>query len=99
MLGKKIQIISFSQLCRHKEIGRQWFVSRQYGGCQADAGWMMVSYRLTEPTYCTWERPDVPKPTFLYSRKNTYTKWFNDTGKTIEAILLHDIHISSKLYV
>ena len=51
---------------------RRFFINRNYGGCSADAGWMLVS----GPVFCTWETRFLPrKNVILYSKKTVYTNW------------------------
>ncbi|XP_072017378.1 uncharacterized protein [Amphiura filiformis] len=56
-------------------VSRQWFISRNYGSCSVDSGWIVVGYDFTPG--CDWERRNVPKPNFLYSLRRTYTTWDN----------------------
>ncbi|XP_035687566.1 uncharacterized protein LOC118423503 isoform X1 [Branchiostoma floridae] len=52
---------------------RTWFISRNYGGCPNDAGWLVVVETGPQGS-CEWER--VPAgPGVLYSRKSTYVNW------------------------
>ena len=51
--------------------GRHFFVNRNYGGCNVDSGWMLVS-----GPDCTWETRFLPrKNIILYSKKTVYTSW------------------------
>ena len=50
---------------------RRFFVNRNYGGCNVDSGWMLVSGPV-----CTWETRFLPrKNIILYSKKTVYTNW------------------------
>ena len=50
---------------------RHFFINRNYGGCSADAGWMLVSGSL-----CSWASRFLPrKNVILYSKKTVYTNW------------------------
>ena len=49
---------------------RQWFINRNYGGCGADAGWLVF---LSPGTGCGWD-PSY-KFQIKYSRVNTAQKW------------------------
>ena len=50
---------------------RRFFINRNYGGCSADAGWMLVSGSL-----CSWASRFLPrKNVILYSKKTVYTNW------------------------
>ena len=52
--------------------GRRFFINRNYGGCQADNGWMMV----VTGHICSWETRFLPtKNVILYSKKPVYTNW------------------------
>lgn len=51
--------------------GRRFFINRSYGGCHADAGWMVVTGHI-----CSWEKRFLPtKNVILYSKKSVYTNW------------------------
>ncbi|XP_019644822.1 PREDICTED: uncharacterized protein LOC109485578 [Branchiostoma belcheri] len=52
---------------------RSFFINRNYGGCPADAGWLVVVETGPQGS-CDWER--VPAgPAIFYSRKSTYVNW------------------------
>ncbi|XP_072017521.1 uncharacterized protein [Amphiura filiformis] len=65
----------------HADVGRRWFISREYNNCPGDTGWMIVAYDFTPA--CPWERNNS-LPVFLYSLTNNYTKW--STVKDIEPL-------------
>ena len=43
----------FCSIAGHSEINRCWFVNSFYGGCNVDAGWLVVASR--DATACAWE--------------------------------------------
>ena len=48
---------------------RSFFINRNYGGCGADAGWLVIAGKA-----CAWEKKNS-YPSILYSTKPTYTNW------------------------
>ena len=60
--------------------GRHWFISRNYGGCGADAGWLIVD-RAPHP--CGWESSKNPAISILYATTPTYQNW--NSGNIAEA--------------
>ena len=51
--------------------GRRFFINRNYGGCHADAGWLVVTGHI-----CSWEKRFLPtKNAILYSKKSVCTNW------------------------
>ena len=53
--------------------GRRWFINGNYGGCPADAGWLIVD-SLPEP--CAWEtNKNAPQPRLLYAAGATKVTW------------------------
>ena len=62
--------------------GRRFFINRNYGGCQADNGWMMV----VTGHICSWEKRFLPtKNVILYSKKPVYTNWNTYSEQKIQA--------------
>ena len=60
---------------------RRFFINRNYGGCSADAGWMLVSGSL-----CSWASRFLPrKNVILYSKKTVYTNWNTYSEQKIQA--------------
>ena len=60
--------------------GRHWFISRNYGGCGNDSGWLMVD---KSPHPCTWETKRDPPISILYATTATYQNW--NSGNIAEA--------------
>ena len=48
---------------------RHFFINRNYNGCPNDAGWMVI----TEKVSCDWEKNK--KNAILYSKRPVYTNW------------------------
>jgi len=57
---------------------RRFFINRNYGGCPADKGWMVViDPSPVDP--CTWARsPSTPK--FMYAKHDVPTVWQTQTA-------------------
>ncbi|CAH1253081.1 VWDE [Branchiostoma lanceolatum] len=54
---------------------RTFFISRSYGGCPEDYGWLV----LAEGSACTWEQAHLNnRPYILFSRTATYVNWNDD---------------------
>ncbi|KAL8605654.1 hypothetical protein ACOMHN_065211 [Nucella lapillus] len=53
---------------------RRFFISRNYGGCANDAGWLAV---LDKTDYCSWGN-STPFPSILYSKGRNYTNFNTD---------------------
>jgi hypothetical protein len=53
-------------------IGRRWFVNRNYGGCNLDTGWLVVS-DVSGP--CSWEQAHEPTISILYAPPGGATLW------------------------
>ena len=53
---------------------REFFINRNYGGCAADAGWLVIT-----GNYCAWET-HYGQNIVLYSNLSTYSNW-NEYGK------------------
>lgn len=49
--------------------GRDFYISRNHGGCPNDAGWLAII-----STDCPWEQRRPPF-TVMYSNRTTYTNW------------------------
>ncbi|XP_072017518.1 lactadherin-like [Amphiura filiformis] len=82
----------------HADLGRHWFISRDYPGCSGDTGWMVVAYDFTPD--CDWERNNA-LPVFLYSLTNNYTKWTisKDIAQLgLETGLVMDFQITASSY-
>ena len=76
---------------------RHWFISKFYGGCEGDIGWMVVLPAAA--TACNWERLGRRPPTFLYSLKATASNLNDQAGIYLEEFgnkLYAQLHISHK---
>eukprot|EP00058_Branchiostoma_floridae_P004373 XP_002589861.1 hypothetical protein BRAFLDRAFT_100697 [Branchiostoma floridae] len=51
---------------------RSFFINRNYGGCEKDAGWLVVP---DGGTACGWETRDKRVPHILFSRASTHVNW------------------------
>ena len=49
---------------------RSFFINRNYGGCEVDAGWL-----VTAGVWCSWETNADHTKRVLYSKLSTYTDW------------------------
>ncbi|KAJ7375837.1 Saccharopine dehydrogenase [Desmophyllum pertusum] len=54
-------------------INRDFFINKNYGGCEADAGWLVIT-----GTVCEWEKRH-PSNTILYSKQDVSANW--DSGE------------------
>jgi len=54
--------------------GRHWFFSRNYGGCEVDAGWMIVMDDA-EKGGCGWEIASKPHTSILYAPGDSAAAW------------------------
>ena len=53
--------------------GRRWFINRQYGGCNVDAGWLIID---SAPDPCSWEtNVNAPALRILYAPGVSFTNW------------------------
>jgi hypothetical protein len=50
---------------------REWFISKAYGGCEVDSGWMVVDWA---PDPCAWESAN-PAVRILFAPGTTATTW------------------------
>ena len=58
---------------RETRFSRKFFINKNYGGCDSDAGWFVVEdVRGSKP--CKWDK-HKSYPQFLYSRNGRITKW------------------------
>lgn len=53
---------------------RSFFINRNYGGCDVDAGWL-----VTAGVWCSWETNASHNKKVLYSKLSTYTNWNTDS--------------------
>jgi hypothetical protein len=60
--------------------GRHWYINNNYGGCPADAGWLIVD---RGPHPCGWETSRDPPVSILYSNAGGYSNW--NSGSIVEA--------------
>ncbi len=60
--------------------GRHWYINNNYGGCPADAGWLVVD---RGPHPCSWETGRDPAVSILYSTSGGYSNW--NAGSIAEA--------------
>ena len=77
-LGRPVYIIIYIFLQRHDLRQRRWFLSRRYGGCSNDAGWLVIGGDNTP--FCDWEKK-FDRPQFLYSKRKTFIKWSEEKSK------------------
>ncbi|XP_066265941.1 uncharacterized protein [Branchiostoma lanceolatum] len=54
------------------EYPRSFFINRNYGGCPADNGWLVV---VEDDNVCEWETRDPRVPHILYSKKSTHVNY------------------------
>lgn len=62
---------------------REWFINRNYGGCEIDAGWLVADWA---PDPCPWEAAH-PDTAILYAPGTTYTNW--SSGARADAMLVY----------
>ena len=55
---------------------RNFFISRNYGGCDKDAGWLVAGAGI----HCSWETSAAHKNMILYSKLSTYSN-FNSNSE------------------
>ena len=60
------------------QYGRRFFINYLYGGCESDAGWLVVD---TSPDPCDWETDAVSGPALRinYAPSGTVVNWTNGT--------------------
>jgi len=63
---------------------REWFISRQYGGCEIDAGWLVADWA---PDPCAWESAHAAMRV-LYAPGMTSTTWLTG-GARADALLVY----------
>ncbi|XP_077992102.1 uncharacterized protein LOC144446224 [Glandiceps talaboti] len=63
-------------------LGRHWFISSYYSGCNGDAGWVCVSDPTSSSGGCDWENMET-RPNFIYSTSTTRQAWAS--GNTARA--------------
>ena len=63
---------NFFSIAGDNAYGRNWFISRNYGGCGNDSGWLILD---TTSDPCGWESGAGAPIRILYSASNTYTNW------------------------
>ena len=63
---------NFFQIQGAGNYGRHWFVNRNYGGCPADTGWLVVN-GASERT-CDWSTR-LPAVSIMYARGTTTQNW------------------------
>ncbi|XP_021353718.1 neurogenic locus notch homolog protein 1-like [Mizuhopecten yessoensis] len=56
---------NYDSIDGHQPHGRDFYMNRNYGGCQSDAGWFIVSEVASYA--CSWETKSNIKPYYLYS--------------------------------
>jgi hypothetical protein len=65
---------------------RQWLIQHNYGGCPADAGWLVVSRGTAS---CPWESNFPNKVAILYSKQTTYNTWVtNNTSADVFTVMV-----------
>ena len=52
-----------------KQNARSFYINRNHGGCEKDAGWLVTTYSA-----CQWENR-FPMNSILYSKTGRYTNW------------------------
>ena len=68
--------------------GRNFFINRNYGGCNVDAGWLVVT---SPDTHCNWETRFLPrKNVVIYSKLSGKTTW-SDYSKSTGCLALQSI--------
>ena len=65
---------NFFQIEGRGNYGRHWFINRNYGGCPADTGWLVVNG--SSETTCDWSLRE-PAVSMMYAR-GTVTRNWND---------------------
>ena len=63
---------NFFQIEGHGNYGRHWFINRNYGGCPADTGWLVVN-GSTETT-CAWSTR-MPYVSIMYALGGVTRNW------------------------
>ena len=57
----------------HRDVQRSFEVSKLYGGCGTDGGWLVITFSSLE-TICTWAKSDSIT-NIIYSEKTTSTNF------------------------
>jgi hypothetical protein len=56
---------------------REWFISRAYGGCDVDSGWLVADWA---PDPCAWESAN-PAVRILFAPGNSATNWTSSPSR------------------
>ncbi len=62
---------------------RRWFISRNYGGCPNDAGWLSVTLPSNG---CDWDHIGDPPVNILYASPSAYQNWDSGSISTAEVL-------------
>ncbi|KAL9952122.1 hypothetical protein ACROYT_G039331 [Oculina patagonica] len=74
---------------------RSFFINRNYGGCDVDAGWLVTS----GGPWCSWETSASRKNKVLYSKLSTYTNWNNNANGPVANCLARSVGISDQAII
>jgi len=72
----KTESTNYFSIQGDSRISRNFFINKNYGGCNIDSGWLIAS----GGTDCSWESSAAHKHKVLYSKLSTYTNW-NSNGE------------------
>nr|XP_022321218.1 uncharacterized protein LOC111123269 isoform X3 [Crassostrea virginica] len=74
---------------KENKYGRNFFINRSCGGCDADTGWFSITdVSGTKP--CDWERViNETYPQFLYSKNGKVTKWSDKNYGTAHVLNIY----------
>ena len=73
-LSSASKVLHF-QIKGNQNAGRSFEISKNYGGCDKDAGWLVI----TSTHACIWEKRN-PLPSILYSKQNNFVTYIH-SGK------------------
>mmetsp|Transcript_9482 Transcript_9482/g.17879 ORF Transcript_9482/g.17879 Transcript_9482/m.17879 type:complete len:237 (-) Transcript_9482:112-822(-) len=64
---------NFFSISSETRYSRKFFINKNYGGCDSDAGWFVIE-DVTGSKPCKWDK-HKSYPQFLYSKNGRITRW------------------------
>lgn len=85
MLNKRCPLIFLNCLSCYRDSNcqRTFFINRNYGGCQVDAGWFVVIDSGNSYMCCPYQWSDTgTTPAFIYSKKSGFVNYEYEANGT-----------------